>query len=119
MTNRTILWSTLYLMVAVAGCGPPMSRGEQIAFGAMIGGQIADYESTRKYISIGGTEANPLLGERPDNDSIALLKIGTVLTLWGLGEIWPEHRVPIYSLGAVSGFGAYAWNDRLYEKYKH
>ncbi len=96
----------------------PMTRTEQVLFGGMIAAQAADGWATDRYIGIGGTELNPMLGEKPDTEAIALLKVGTVLTLWGLGEIWPDQRTAFYSVGAVSGLTAYVYNDKLYEKYK-
>lgn len=110
---------TLILILAfLSGCGGPMARREQWLFGGMIAAQAADGWTTDRYIGIGGTELNPMLGERPDTEAIALLKIGTVVTLWGLGEIWPDHRESFFTLGIVSGGLAAGWNDRLYEKYK-
>ncbi len=106
------------ILYASGGCNRPMTRTEQVLFGGMIAAQAADGWTTDRYIGIGGTELNPMLGERPDTEAIALLKVGTVLTLWGLGEIWPDHREAFFTVGIVSGGVAAGYNDKLYEKYK-
>ena len=106
----------LGIAILISGCGPAMSQKEKIVFGAMVAGQLCDYESSRKCINSGGTEANAILGRRPDNDSMAIFKLGCVATLWALGEIWPENRIAFYTVGAGSGFASYAWNDYLYER---
>ena len=110
---------TLILVLALcAGCGPPMTKREQLLFGGMIAAQAADGWTTDTYIGMGGTELNPMLGERPDTEAIALLKVGTVLTLWGMGEVWPEHREAFFTLGIISGGVAAGWNTYLIEKHK-
>lgn len=108
----------MIVLIFCAGC-TPMTRREQILFTGMVLAQAADYETTRRYIAAGGTETNPLTGDRPSRDTIALFKIGFVGVLYGLGEIWPEHREGFYSLGIVSGGGAAIWNNNLYERWKH
>lgn len=108
----------LTFMVVCQGCGGPMTPREQWLFGGMIASQAADGWTTDTYISMGGTELNPMLGNRPDTEAIALLKIGTVLTLWGLGEVWPEHREAIFTVGIISGGVAAGWNTHLIEKHK-
>lgn len=108
----------LSMLALCAGCQPPMTSSEQWLFAGMIAAQAADGWTTDRYISIGGTELNPMLGEKPDTEAIAILKIGTVLTLWGLGELWPDHRKAIFTVGIASGFIAAGHNDKLYEKYK-
>lgn len=78
----------------------------------MVAAQAADYESTRKGLSRGMTELNPILGERPDQGNIALFKLGSVGMLYGLGELFPDHREFIYSLGIITG-GAAAVNNEI------
>jgi hypothetical protein len=93
----------------------------------MIAAQAADYESTRRLMSLncdvpgcdyGYRELNPLLADKPDRDSIAILKIGTTGILWLAGEIWPEHREAFYTIGMVAGGAAAGWNYSLYEEHK-
>ena len=108
----------IIILILCAGCGPPMTRREKYLGLAMIAAQAADGWTTDRYIGIGGTELNPLLSERPDTESIALLKIGTVLTLWGLGEVWPEHRETFFAVGTVAGGAAALGNTHLYQKYQ-
>ncbi len=112
------LVSVLIFIMTLSGCARPMTRTEQVLFGGMIAAQAADGWATDRYIGIGGTELNPMLGERPDTEAIALLKVGTVLTLWGMGEVWPDHREAFFTVGIVSGGMAAGYNDKLYEKYK-
>ncbi len=114
---KKLISAVVLVVMFATGC-EPMTRRQQLLFGGMVAAQAADGWTTNSYIRIGGTELNPLIGERPDTESIALLKIGTVLTLWGLGEVWPEHREGLFTVGIVSGVVAAGWNDRLYEKYK-
>ena len=95
-----------------------MTPREQWLFGGLIAAQTADGWTTDRYVSMGGTELNPMLGERPDTEAIAFLKIGTVLTLWGLGELWPEHREAFFTVGIISGGVAAGWNTYLIEKHR-
>ena len=105
------------ILIALAGC-TPYTTGDKIAFGAMTLAAWADYETTNRYIGIGGTEANPFLDDRPSRDDVALFKLSGLAVGVLLGEIWPDSREEIFwTLAAVSG-GAAAWNDRLYERYK-
>ena len=107
----------ILLLALCGGCGPAMTTREQILFGGMIAAQTADYETTRRYVSAGGTEGNPLMGDRPDADTIALFKAGFVGLLWCLGEVWPEHRKALYWVGIISGGAAAGWNEYQYRKY--
>lgn len=110
---------TLILILALcAGCGPPLTHREQLLLGGMITAQAADGWTTDRYIGIGGTELHPAVGDRPDTESIALLKVGTVLVLYGMGEIWPEHRDAFYTTGIVTGGVNAGRNAYLYEKHK-
>jgi hypothetical protein len=116
------LWLTIIMVIAIiivllSGC-TRMTHQEQLLFGGMIVAQAADYETTRKYIAIGGTEGNPLMSDRPDDGEILLFKAGVTGVLWLCGEIWPEQRKAFYTVGIISGSGVAGWNDRLYEKYK-
>jgi hypothetical protein len=87
-----------------------MTGREKLLFGTMMAAQLADYETTRHCISAGGRELNPLLGDRPDDEAIALFKIASVGVIYSLGEILPEHREWIYGLGAILGGGAAGYN---------
>jgi hypothetical protein len=95
-----------------------MTLREKVLFGGMVAAQAADAETTRRYMGIGGTEANPLLGSRPSDDGVMLFKAGVVAVLWGLGEIWPDGREFFFSVGLISGGAAAGWNDRMYERHR-
>lgn len=107
---------TVIGVLLLTGCG--MTPREQVLFGGMVGAQFADYYTTTRYLEIGGTEANPILGERPSDGNVALFKVGVTGILYGLGELWPEHREAFYWLGIISGSGAAGWNHYQYERYK-
>lgn len=124
--KHTILLS---LLVLATGCGPPMTKRQKIMFGAMIAANVWDYESTRRlhvedddgkiygdYV-VTFSERNPFLDDHPSRDQVALLKIGFVATLWGLGEIWPDGREFFFAIGAGVGAGGGYSNDRMYDKY--
>ncbi len=107
MTRLTAMVVLMGVMLA-QGCGPPMTAREQWLFGGMIAAQAID----------GWTEdrLHTLLGERSDAEAIALFKIGTVLTLWGMGEIWPTHREAFFAAGIISGGAATGRNIYLVDK---
>lgn len=110
--------TALIALLLIAGCSRPMTMREKVLFGAMIAGQAADYETTRRGVSAGMRELNPILADRPDQGNILLFKAGVVGVLWGMGEIWPDSREWLYGIGTVSG-GAAAWhNDRLYDRHR-
>jgi hypothetical protein len=107
-------------LILLTGCGPSMTTRQKAMFGLMVGAQWADYETSRRMHfedeSSGFYEQNPLLDDHPSRDELILFKVGTIGLLWGLGEMWPEHREFFYGVGIVSGGSAAGWNDRLYEK---
>jgi hypothetical protein len=90
-----------------------MSKTEKLLFGSMVAAQCLDYETTRRCVSAGRSELNPLLDDHPSRDQIAVFKIGSVGLLWLLGEMCPEARKFLFSVGIVSGTGAAIWNDSL------
>ena len=108
----------IFILALVAGCSQPMTPREQMLFGGMIAAQAADGWTTARYVAIGGTEANPMMDDRPSDGEIALFKAGFVGVLWLLGEIDPEHREQYYTVGIVSGLLATGWNTHLTQKYK-
>lgn len=105
-----------------------MTRQQQWAFGLMVGAQFADYETSRRmnFGDIGQHgnnrgafyEKNSILGKRPDDGNIMLFKVGVVSVLWGFGELFPEHRTTIYSIGIVSGVSTAINNKIRYDKYR-
>ena len=89
-------------VVVMAGCsGVPYSKGDKIAFGALMGTATADWYTTDRAINRGCVEANPLLDDRPSSEQVALLKIGQVGLCWLFGEIWPDKRESIFWTGSV------------------
>ena len=105
----------LITVVLLAGCGPAMTSREKLLFGSMCAAQWADYETTRRCISAGASEMNPLVSDHPSDDSIAMLKIGTVLVYWSFGQVWPEHRESIFTVGTITAGGGALWNNYHYE----
>jgi len=103
------------LCLICAGCGPPMSDRDKVLFGTMLAAQWADYETTRRCISVGGHELNPLLPDRPSNDELAVFKVGVSLVWWGLGELYPDDREAIFTFAALTAGGAAIWNNYTYE----
>ena len=113
----------ILLTLLIAGCGRPYTLREKVAFGVFVGATVADYETSRRlHYELGRDgqfyERNPLLGKHPSQDELALFNVGCVGLFWGLGEIWPDSREPLFWLGAVLKGGAAGWNDRLYREYK-
>ena len=102
---------TVTLILFTSGCSP-LTKREQVLFGLMAGVHLADYETTRQCLSRGGVERNPILGNRPNRESLVLFKLGSVAVLWGLGELFPDHRETVYTLGAVAGGGAAMYNKQ-------
>ena len=89
-------------VVVMAGCsGVPYSKGDKIAFGALMGTATADWYTTDRAIAGGGRELNPMLDDRPSSEQVALLKIGQVGLCWLFGEIWPDKRESIFWTGSV------------------
>ena len=107
MKQLAVLVTTSILFVS--GCSP-LTKREQVLFGLMVGAHLADYETTRQCLSRGGVERNPILGEQPNRESLVLFKLGSVAVLWGLGELFPDHRETVYTLGAVAGSGVAVYN---------
>jgi len=105
--KRLTLTTVILLLV---GCSP-LTPKEQILFGTMLAAHAADYETTRRGVSQGMVELNPILGSRPDQGNIALFKLGAVGVIYGLGELFPEHREFIYTLGIFTGGAAVINNE--------
>jgi hypothetical protein len=85
-----------------------MTGREKVLFGLMIGASACDAYTTIEAVEVdsrGGHfhELNPILGRHPDSGNVILFKGVVVGILYGLGEIWPEHREGFYSFGIVSG----------------
>lgn len=117
---RIALMPTISILVAIAGLGcSELSSREKVLLAAMLGSQTADCVTTTRYIDIGGTETNPILDDRPHRDQVILFKGGVAALLYGLGEIFPDHREDFYWIGIVSGGGAAAYNQSLYERYRN
>ena len=115
-------------LVVCQGC-EPMTTRQKIMFGTMVAANFLDYETSRRlhmedddgkivgdYV-VTFSERNPFLDDHPSRDQIALLKIGFVATLWGLGEIWPDGRELFFGIGTGVGAGAAWHNNERYEDY--
>jgi hypothetical protein len=111
---KLLILLVLFALIC-GGCGEPMSRREQVMFGAMVAANFADAYTTIEATEVdsrGGHfhEVNPILGQHPDAGNVILFKAGVVGVLWGLGEIWPEKREGLYTIGIVTGGPAAVWN---------
>jgi hypothetical protein len=109
-------WLLLILILSVSGCG--LNGREQLAFGSMIAGQAADYCTTVRNLRAGASEQNPILGDRPSDDTVLLFRVAVVGAMIGLGELNPEYREFWYWLGGISGGGAAIYNHIQYEEHK-
>ena len=111
--------SLMLLVVLSAGCASrPHTTREKWLLGLMVAGQAADYFTTTEYIRMGGTEANPFLGRRPDDETVLLFKLATTGFFYGLGQLVPEHREMIYTWGAITNWGVAGWNYYQIEKHR-
>ena len=109
----------LLLIISLSGCASkPFTAREKLLLGAMVAAQAADAHTTQRYIELGGTELNPILGKRPDAGNIWMFKGIIAGGLYGLGELFPDHREGIYTIGIVCGGGAAVWNTYQYERHK-
>lgn len=97
------------LILLVAGCSP-MTHREKWLLGGMVAAQAADAYTTNRGIDMGGNELNPILGDQPDSGNVWLFKGGVIAVIYALGEIWPEHREGLYTVGLVVGGGCAASN---------
>jgi len=116
MKKNTVIIACL-LAVTLAGCAP-MTRRKQIGLACLMAAQAADGYTTNEYLRIGGTEANPLLDDRPSRDQVWLFKGLVTLTLYGLGEIFEDDWEFFYGLGIAGGGVAAVHNNHLYEKWR-
>jgi hypothetical protein len=87
----------------------------------MLGAQVADAYTTIEATEVdsrGGHfhELNPILGEHPDAGNVIIFKAAAAGALYGLGELFPDGREGLYTIGIVSGGGAAAWNWTRNEK---
>jgi hypothetical protein len=56
------------------------------------------------------------MDDHPSNEEVLFFKIGVTGLLWGLGEVWPEHREFFYIVGIGSGVGVSLSNTYVYHK---
>lgn len=106
----------LYLcLLLLSGCVSAPHRdhtpSEQAWLIGVIAGQIADYETTKDVLEDGGVEKNPLLSDRPNDDSLLLFKAVHVGLCYWLGQRQPESRKNIYKWCTGFGFGAALYNS--------
>ena len=104
-------------ILLVAGCSP-LTPKEQFLLAGMIAANAADAYTTIQYLDIGGTEANPILGENPSDTSVIMFKGIFTATLYVLGELHPECRETYYTIGMIMGGGAALWNESQYQRYR-
>lgn len=116
MKKKMIVWICVAL-VGLSGCAP-MSRKKKAGLGLLFIAQGLDGLTTLDYLRVGGTEANLFLDDRPSRDQVWLFKGLVTLTLYGLGEIFEDDWEFFYGIGIISGAGAAAYNNHLYEKWK-
>lgn len=83
---------------------------ERILLGCVIAGQAGDYITTKNKLDKGGREINPLIGSHPSNETLLLIKAGTIGIVYGLGQLFPSHRKKIYALGCGLGLFSIGFN---------
>jgi hypothetical protein len=112
-------WITLLLLMTLvlSGCSH-WSTKEKILFVGAASANAADYYTTTRYLDIGGTEANPLLGKRPNHGEVLTFKAISLGVCFLAGELFPEDRENIFFWNMLLSGGAAGWNHHQYEKHK-
>lgn len=115
--RKTIVMTLIvgaFLCTGCAGLGP-QTETEWAAFGSMWGAGWWDYETTRRNVNSGNSELNIALGPHPDDDAIALWKIGTCIFWTAMAELdKPENRFGWYLAGTSSSAMFAGWNEWTY-----
>jgi len=91
----------LVIIMLASGCASPRQN--------FYAGQGFDYGTTHYALEINGgfEETNPLANNMQD---VLLMKLVAVGVFEGLAHLFPKDADRIYWIGAVTGYGAGAWN---------
>ena len=86
------------------------TKTERILLGCVIVSQAGDYITTKNKLDKGGREINPLISSHPSNETLLLIKAGTIGIAYGFGQLFPSHRKKIYTLGCGLGLFSIGFN---------
>ena len=110
MIKRLLIITTIFL----TGC-TSMTRKEKMLFSGVIAAHSLDALSTARHVRAGGRELNPILGDYPNNEGIILFKGAVIGGYYLLGDIFPNDREGIYTIGIITGLVPAAYNQYLWD----
>ena len=120
-----MLTASLLMVWNCANIGANIRNAEQytrmnkITLGTMIAAQVADGITTDRGIKAGAIERNPILGDKPSTESIALFTVTAISFKWLLGHIMPpEYRNWFWGSATVLNTGAAIHNNQVYQDIK-
>jgi len=93
------------LILILTGC-TAYTPAQKRAFLIYTGATAADLITTRQGLQQDCREMNPFLDDRPSDLELISFKAITTGILFGLGEIWPDHREQIWTWAALIQGGA-------------
>ena len=96
-----LMMVALAVVLAFTGCASPRQH--------FYAGQGFDTATTYYALEIDGgfEEGNPMAD---DMQGVLLMKLVGIGIFEGLAYLFPEQADKIYTIGAISGYGAGAWN---------
>ena len=107
---------SLFLLLSGCSLKPvlPYTPTEKALLGVVLVGQAGDYVSTVSKFDEGCREANPLLGNRPDQSTLLLAKIAVGSTVYFVGNsLGHGGRKILFTTAGIVGVGTTVHNLNL------